>query len=87
MSILQIVQNLTTEVAQIAWGLFLLAWGIGWALRGSPIPIFRIKRSGQDILEDAILAAFFLAIGSSDICINSISSISGVRKCSVSPTY
>ncbi|MCG2871183.1 MAG: hypothetical protein NO114_00845 [Sulfolobales archaeon] len=65
MSILQIVQNLTTEVAQIAWGLFLLAWGIGWALRGSPIPIFRIKRSGQDILEDAILAAFFLAIGSS----------------------
>jgi len=34
MSILQIVQNLTTEVAQIAWGLFLLAWGIGWALRG-----------------------------------------------------
>ncbi|MCG2888175.1 MAG: hypothetical protein L7H21_04530 [Sulfolobales archaeon] len=65
MSILQIVQNLTTEVAQIAWGLFLLAWGVGWALRGSPIPIFRIKRSGQDILEDAILAAFFLAIGSS----------------------
>ncbi|MCQ4335995.1 MAG: hypothetical protein NO130_01195 [Sulfolobales archaeon] len=65
MPILQIVQNLTTEVAQIAWGLFLLAWGIGWALRGSPIPIFRIKRSGQDILEDAILAAFFLAIGSS----------------------
>jgi hypothetical protein len=65
MSLLQIVQNLTTEVAQIAWGLFLLAWGVGWALRGSPIPIFRIKRSGQDILEDAILAAFFLAIGSS----------------------
>ncbi|MCQ4343660.1 MAG: hypothetical protein NO117_01690 [Sulfolobales archaeon] len=65
MSILQIVQNLTAEVAQIAWGLFLLAWGVGWALRGSPIPIFRIKRSGQDILEDAILAAFFLAIGSS----------------------
>jgi hypothetical protein len=65
MPILQIVQNLTTEVAQIAWGLFLLAWGVGWALRGSPIPIFRIKRSGQDILEDAILAAFFLAIGSS----------------------
>ncbi len=65
MSILQIVQNLSTEVAQIAWGLFLLAWGVGWALRGSPIPIFRIKRSGQDILEDAILAAFFLAIGSS----------------------
>jgi hypothetical protein len=52
-------------VAQIAWGLFLLAVGVGWALRGSPIPIFRIKRSGQDILEDAILAAFFLAIGSS----------------------
>jgi hypothetical protein len=65
MSILQIVQNLSTEVAQIAWGLFLLAWGVGWALRGSPIPIFRIKRSGQDLLEDAILAAFFLAIGSS----------------------
>jgi hypothetical protein len=65
MTILQLVQNLSSEVAQIAWGLFFLAWGIGWALRGSPIPIFRVKRSGQDILEDAILAAFFLAIGSS----------------------
>ena len=65
MSVLTLVQNLSSEVAQIAWAMFFLAWGIGWALRGSPVPIFRVKRSGQDIIEDAILAAFFIAIGSS----------------------
>ena len=58
------ITNLTTQVTEIAWSVFILSWAIGWALRGSPIPIFRIKRGGQDIIEDAIIAAFWLAIGS-----------------------
>lgn len=64
MSLLTFIQNLNTTVTEIAWSIFVLAWAVGWALRGSPIPIFRIKRGGQDIIEDAIIAAFFLAIGS-----------------------
>lgn len=64
MTVETLIQNLTTTVTEAAWGLFLLSWAIGWALRGSPIPIFRIKRTGQDLLEDAIIAAFWLALGS-----------------------
>ncbi|MEM0173825.1 MAG: DNA import protein CedA1 [Sulfolobaceae archaeon] len=64
MTIISFIQNLTTTVTEVSWSLFLLAWAIGWALRGSPIPIFRVKRTGQDLLEDAIFAAFWLAIGS-----------------------
>lgn len=59
-----VVNNLYTDITAVAWSIFLLAWGVGWALRGSPIPIFRIKKGGQDILEDAVIATFFLAIGS-----------------------
>ena len=64
MSLESFIQNLNTTITEIAWSVFILAWAVGWALRGSPIPIFRIKRGGQDIIEDAIIAAFFLAIGS-----------------------
>jgi len=64
MSIVTFIQNLTTTITEVSWSLFLLAWVIGWALRGSPIPIFRVKRTGQDLLEDAIFAAFWLAISS-----------------------
>ena len=64
MTLLAFIQNLNTTITEIAWSVFILAWAIGWALRGSPIPIFRIKRGGQDLIEDAIIAAFFLAIGS-----------------------
>jgi hypothetical protein len=64
MTLLTFIQNLTTTVTEISWSLFLLAWVVGWALRGSPIPIFRVKRTGQDLLEDAIFAAFWLAMGS-----------------------
>lgn len=63
-SIISLVQNLTTQVTEIAWSVFILAWAVGWALRGSPIPIFRVKRTGQDLIEDAILAAFWISIGS-----------------------
>ncbi|MET1128995.1 MAG: DNA import protein CedA1 [Thermoproteota archaeon] len=59
------ISMLTSRVVASAWGLFLLTWSIGWLLRGSPIPFMRIKRMGQDMVEDAIWAAFWLAIGSS----------------------
>lgn len=58
-----LVQQITTQVTEIAWSVFILAWAVGWAIRGSPIPIFKIKRTGQDFIEDAILAAFWLALG------------------------
>ncbi|BFH73460.1 hypothetical protein SJAV_14040 [Sulfurisphaera javensis] len=64
MTLLSFIENLNSTVTEIAWSVFVLAWAVGWALRGSPIPIFRIKRGGQDLIEDAIIAAFFLAIGS-----------------------
>jgi len=51
-------------VVTVAWGTFLLSWSIGWLLRGSPIPFLRVKRVGQDLIEDAVWAAFWLAIGS-----------------------
>ncbi|AWR97308.1 hypothetical protein DFR86_06910 [Acidianus sulfidivorans JP7] len=59
-----LIQSLTSQVTEIAWSMFILSWAIGWAIRGSPIPIFRLKRGGQSIIEDAIIAAFWLAIGS-----------------------
>ena len=62
-NIVNFVQNLDTQVTEVAWSIFRLAWAVGWALRGSPIPIFRVKRAGQDLIEDAILAAFWIALG------------------------
>lgn len=59
------IDNITNQVTEIAWAIFILAWALGWGLKGSPVPIFRVKRAGQDILEDAIFAAFWLAMGSS----------------------
>ncbi|BAK54269.1 MULTISPECIES: DNA import protein CedA1 [Sulfolobaceae] len=64
MTLLSFIENLNSTITEVAWSIFVLAWAVGWALRGSPIPIFRIKRGGQDLIEDAIIAAFFLAIGS-----------------------
>ncbi len=60
-----VISDLTVRVASIAWGLFMLTWSIGWMLRGSPIPFLRVKRAGQDMIEDAVWAAFWLAIGTS----------------------
>lgn len=65
MSIESLIQEFTQRVALIAWGVFGLSWAIGWALRGSPIPIYRVKRTGQGIVEDSIIGAFWLAIGTS----------------------
>ena len=62
--ILDLINSLTQQVVSAAWGLFLLTWSIGWILRGAPIPFLRVKRAGQDLVEDAVWAAFWLAIGS-----------------------
>ncbi len=62
--IVTLVQDATTKVTTLAWALFLFTWSIGWMLRGSPIPISRLKRMGGSLIEDSIWAAFWLAIGS-----------------------
>jgi hypothetical protein len=64
-SIVDFINMLTFRIVSIAWGLFLLAWAVGWLLKGAPIPFMRVKRAGQDLVEDAVWAAFWLAIGSS----------------------
>ncbi len=63
-ALLDFVNELTTQVAALAWGMFLLTWSIGWILRGAPLPFMRIKRVGQSLIEDALWAAFWLAMGS-----------------------
>jgi hypothetical protein len=63
-TIVGLIQSITQTVVAVAWGMFLLTWSIGWLLRGSPIPFLRVKRAGQDLIEDAVWAAFWLAIGS-----------------------
>ncbi len=64
MDIIELIRSLTIQVSAIAWVLFFLSWIIGWAIRGSPIPFIRVKRAGQDIIEDSVIAAFWLAMGS-----------------------
>jgi len=63
--VVEFINALTIKVMSIAWGLFLLTWSVGWLLKGSPVPFMRVKRAGQDLIEDAIWAAFWLALGSS----------------------
>lgn len=63
--VLGLIRSLTLSIVTIAWALFLITWIIGWALRGSPIPFYRVKRVGQSLVEDAVWGAFWLAIGSS----------------------
>jgi len=64
-SIDSLISDLTTRVVMAAWALFMLSWALGWLLKGSPIPIYRVKRFGQDMVEDAIMGAFWLAVGTS----------------------
>ena len=59
------ISDLTTRIVMAAWALFMLSWALGWLLKGSPVPIYRVKRFGQDMVEDAILGAFWLAVGTS----------------------
>ncbi len=63
--LLELINSITLSVVTVAWALFLVTWVVGWALRGSPIPFYRVKRIGQSLIEDAVWGAFWLAIGSS----------------------
>lgn len=65
MSVDSLISDLTTRIVMAAWALFMLSWALGWLLKGSPVPIYRVKRFGQDMVEDAILGAFWLAVGTS----------------------
>lgn len=62
--ILNFVHNLTLTFMEIGWGLFGLSWVIGWVLRGSPIHYRFVKEVGQRLIDDAIIAGFFLGLGS-----------------------
>jgi len=63
-NITEFVQSLAVQVTLVSWSVFLLAWSIGWMLRGSPIPLARVRRAGQSFIEDAVWAAFWLSVGS-----------------------
>jgi len=65
MALEDVIQDLTTRITALAWALFLLTWSLGWALRGAPIPISRVRRTGSSLVEDSVWAAFWLAVGSS----------------------
>ncbi|AEM39500.1 hypothetical protein Pyrfu_1644 [Pyrolobus fumarii 1A] len=67
-----LLNDILRRVVMLAWGVFLLTWSIGWALRGAPIPIMRLKRSGQHMIEDAVWAAFWLSMGSTIFWIVSV---------------
>ncbi len=62
--LVNLIQDTTNQVTALAWALFLLTWSIGWTLRGAPIPIGRLRRTGNSFVEDSIWAAFWLAVGS-----------------------
>ena len=62
--LLDLIQNMTHQISILAWAVFLLTWSIGWTLRGAPIPLGRLKRTGSSFVEDSIWAAFWLALGS-----------------------
>lgn len=61
--LVELVRGMTIIVMSVAWFVFLVSWAIGWALKGSPIPFRSMKRTGQSLIEDSILAAFWLAMG------------------------
>ena len=62
--LIQLIQDATSKITALAWALFLFTWSLGWTLRGSPIPIGRLKRVGGSMVEDSVWAAFWLAVGS-----------------------
>ncbi len=62
--ITNLINDLTNKITAVAWALFLLTWSLGWTLRGSPIPFSKLKRVGSSLVEDAVWAAFWLAMGS-----------------------
>lgn len=63
-SLIGVIDEWTTKITALAWALLLLTWSIAWSLRGSPIPLSRVKKFGSSLAEDAVWAAFWLAAGS-----------------------
>ena len=63
-SIEKFVNSLTTTIMEIGWGIVILAFVVGWVIRGSPIPFYDLKDHGHRFIYDAILAAVFISIGS-----------------------
>ncbi|MEL9929669.1 MAG: DNA import protein CedA1 [Sulfolobales archaeon] len=57
------IRTLAVQAMIVAWAIFILTWMIGWALRGAPIPLTRLKKTGHSLIEDAVWAAFWLAMG------------------------
>ena len=64
MELVEFIRDLIAKVVAIAWFVFFLTWLIGWSIKGSPIPFSKVRRIGQGFVEDAVWAAFWLAIGS-----------------------
>ena len=62
--LISFIEDITQQITALAWAVFLLTWSIGWTLRGTPIPIGRLKRAGTSFIEDSVWAAFWLAVGS-----------------------
>ena len=58
------IYGVTLTITEIAWLIFLVSYAVGWLIKGAPIPLYNFKEMGQNILYEALLAAFFLAIGS-----------------------
>ncbi|MCC6030159.1 MAG: hypothetical protein LM586_00745 [Desulfurococcales archaeon] len=63
MDLVEFVRNLAVQIMIVAWVIFLITWIIGWVLRGAPIPMTRLKKTGHSLVEDAVWAAFWLAMG------------------------
>ncbi|MEZ0290212.1 MAG: DNA import protein CedA1 [Sulfolobales archaeon] len=61
--IVSFIRGIALEIMIIAWVIFVITWMIGWALRGAPIPMTRLKKTGHSLIEDAVWAAFWLAMG------------------------
>ncbi len=65
MDLVELIKDMITKAATVAWFLFLLTWIIGWAIKGAPIPIGKARRIGQGLVEDAVWGAFWIAVGTS----------------------
>jgi len=63
LDVVEFVRNLITIVVIVAWFVFLLAWVVGWLIKGLPLPFIKVKKIGGKIIEDAIWSAFWLAMG------------------------
>ena len=63
-SYINMIYDWTAKAMIVAWALVGLSWVVGWALRGAPIPILRVKKFGNSLVEDAVIAALWLALGS-----------------------